>query len=89
MNRDTMNELIAKYQAGDANAALVLEVAVRNAVDLAFARDRAEKENAYEYAYNDEDYYQFRQVLDEEIDDCLPSMQKLGLIPSTTEKVNQ
>lgn len=82
MNRDIMNELIAKYQAGDGAAALVLEVAVRNAIDLAFARDEHEQESEGEFYAGEEDYYQFRQSLDEEIDDCLPSMQELGLVPT-------
>ena len=82
MNRDIMNELIAKYQAGDGAASLVLEVAVRNAIDLAYARDRIEQEGEYEFAPESEDYYQFRQQLDEEIDDCLPSMHELKLLPT-------
>ena len=70
MNRDLMNQLISKYQAGDQNVALLLEVGVRNAIDLALIRERENE---------DEDYFQLRQELDEEIDDLLPSIKALGL----------
>lgn len=69
MDRDLMNELISKYQAGDQNVALLLEVAVRNAIDLALIRERE----------SEDDYFQLRQELDEEIDDLLPSIKALGL----------